>query len=683
VYFAATAVYLSPILGVLTSRVALFSGDSVLNAYLLAWNQHGLLTQPQRLFSGNFLYPSDHTLALSDTLLVPALLTLPLAPFQNPVLVYNVLFFASFFLSALLWFAVLRVWGLAPIAAVAGGWAFGFLPWRLGQVGHVQLLYTWWIPVAVGCAMAWVRSGGWWPALGLGLSVGAQFYTGVYNTWFLLLYLVVFVGVGLVGGRPVAADLWRRVGQAAAAAAVVAVIVAPALPAYLDMKRTLGRPNSLETIALRGAAIGDYLRPSSLSYLWGRIGLARPNGYSDVPWEHELFLGFGAMVLAVSAVGALWRARRATDGQGPRLEREVAMLAAAGVASLVISLGPVLHWGERATSIRLPYGFLYDLVPGFDSMRVPSRAALFVGLSVSGMAAVALHHWWTMPAGWRRLSGRVAAVGGIGALALEAWAHPLPYEANGDYQRHVRAEQAIAALGPGVVLVLPLEWKLNYLAPLTTWPHFYPLVNGVSGHMPPANRRILDTLSAPEWGADQAELLRVLDVRYLVVDHMNTGAPMPSDKALRRFLDTHGFSTERVWSHRDGISVLVIRSRAGAADLVPGAAPGAFEYSHTVDRGRGRLEVFLWVRRTAGPVLTAREGRQMSVQVDGYDREGRRMPDMDAAVRAVAARRLASGSGRGCSGGCAATASRGHCSCRGPRGAAVVRPGAPPHDRPE
>jgi hypothetical protein len=207
------------------------------------------------------------------------------------------------------------------------------------------------------------------------------------------------------------------------------------------------------------------------------------------------------------------------------------MLAGSGVTLFVISLGPVLHWQDRETSIRLPYGWLYDLVPGFDAMRVPTRAALFVGLSVSGLAAVALHQWWSMPGRRAHLVGRVITVLGIIVIALEAWTHPLPFEKNGDYWRHLEAQTVIRALPPGVVVVLPIERRLNYLVPLTTWPHFYPLVNGVSGHLPPINGRIFETLSASEWGGAQAALLRLLEVRYVVVDHTKEGAGILAEDA--------------------------------------------------------------------------------------------------------------------------------------------------------
>jgi hypothetical protein len=297
IYLIATVLYLRPMLASLTRRLVFFWADPTLVAYLIAWNQHSFMTYPRQILSPNFLYPTAHALGLSDTLLAPALLALPLAAFQNPLLVYNVLFFASSFLSALLWYVVLRGWGLVTLAAFAGGLAFGFLPWRLGQLGHAQLLYTWWIPIAVGSATSWIRSGGWRPLTCLGLSLGAQFYTSVYNSLFLVLYVSALVAAGLLALRPAPRVVVERVGQYAVGLALFAIILIPSLPAYLDMKREIGPAATIRSIARRGAAPADYARPHSLNYLWGRTGLAIPNSYSDVPWEHSLFFGFGTMSL--------------------------------------------------------------------------------------------------------------------------------------------------------------------------------------------------------------------------------------------------------------------------------------------------------------------------------------------------------------------------------------------------
>jgi hypothetical protein len=212
----------------------------------------------------------------------------------------------------------------------------------------------------------------------------------------------------------------------------------------------------------------------------------------------------------------------------------------------------------------------------------------------------------------------------------------LPVEANVDYVRHSKAQRMIAGMTPGTVLVLPLDEKLNYLAPLTTVHHFYPLLNGVSGHLPPSNGLIFQALRAQDWGRRQADLLRVLDVRYIVIDHRNPASTPDADVKLQRFLDDNAFVSDRLTSPVEGLSVVNIgRPEDGGVSAGPGL--GTFEYTHTTQRGPQGAEAFVRISRTAAPILTSREGREMEIEITAYDQQGdrlwatrmcRRLPDL-------------------------------------------------------
>src|SRR5205814_5354820 len=62
------------------------------------------------------------------------------------------------------------------------------------------------------------------------------------------------------------------------------------------------------------------------------------------------------------------------------------LFATVSLAGLVLSFGPSLNWDlytRPLTGIKLPYGWLYDHVPGWDSMRVPHRFALLLMLGLA------------------------------------------------------------------------------------------------------------------------------------------------------------------------------------------------------------------------------------------------------------------------------------------------------------
>src|SRR5688572_7257537 len=93
-----TAIVTYPQILQLTGGVRDF-GDPLLNAWALAWTPHALVTQPAALFDANIFHPERGTLALSETLIFPALLTAPLRlAGANAILLHNVTLLSGYVL---------------------------------------------------------------------------------------------------------------------------------------------------------------------------------------------------------------------------------------------------------------------------------------------------------------------------------------------------------------------------------------------------------------------------------------------------------------------------------------------------------------------------------------------------------------------------------------------------------
>ena len=179
------------------------------------------------------------------------------------------------------------------------------------------------------------------------------------------------------------------------------------------------------------------------------------------------------------------------------------------------SFGPWLELG-REFRIQPLYHQLYELVPGFDTLRVPGRFGVLVttGLAVlAGFGAAALARR-PAHAGWR-----ATTLGGLGLLAvLETWTVPLPLmtvPVSGPADRWLAARP-----GAEAVVVLPMyephTVHLESLRLLGSTAHWRPLVNGYGGVFPPgyaADVATLNTFPAPAAVAR----LRAIHVRYAVV----------------------------------------------------------------------------------------------------------------------------------------------------------------------
>ena len=122
-------------------------GDPLLNTYIIAWDTHALVNEPLYLFNANIFYPLPNTLAYSENLIGDALLALPIALISTqPVVAYNFTFGLSFGLASFgMYLFVLRLTRQRATAFVAGV-AFGFAPYRVASLAHIQLLTVEWLP---------------------------------------------------------------------------------------------------------------------------------------------------------------------------------------------------------------------------------------------------------------------------------------------------------------------------------------------------------------------------------------------------------------------------------------------------------------------------------------------------------------------------------------------------------
>ena len=146
-YLALTLALTWPLPLGLTHDVASDLGDPLLNTWILAWNATHL---GRGWWNANIFAPHPLALAYSEHLFAESLQALPVyALTRNPILAYNVVFLATFVLSAFGMYLFVRdLTGSSPAAFLAGA-AFGFAPYRFGTLPHVQILSSMWMPFAL------------------------------------------------------------------------------------------------------------------------------------------------------------------------------------------------------------------------------------------------------------------------------------------------------------------------------------------------------------------------------------------------------------------------------------------------------------------------------------------------------------------------------------------------------
>jgi glycosyltransferase involved in cell wall biosynthesis len=552
-FFALTVLFTYPLIVSPAKTIEWGGGDPLLNAYLLNWGQHALITQPTRLFNASFYFPSQNTLSLSDHLISVSWPLLPLALTGKPLLVYNASVFLAFCLSAFMFFLYLRRIGVGDAAAWLGGLLFGFFPWRYGQLGHAQLNYTWWIPCTLLAFESWLANRSRLSAAAIGAGFAAVFLASIYHGIFFGVFLCTYGSVRLLAERRALAARGFRVLalDAAAACATAGMLLAPSLIAYRRMALQLVNVNPLASLADRGADVLDYLNPSGLSLVWSSFSrLTHP--YSDIPWEMHAFPGALALLAFVIAPLALLRASEPETK--PLRARASLAIWLGGIALFAVSLGPTVHFANHIAPFPGLYSLLYRWLPGFSAMRVPVRASFYVGMAGAALAAIFAERL----ARGRGGKTRSVVMGGLIALALlDVFPRRLPYQPPEEYLRlRAAMQKSLADAGPGVDLVLPITDRLNYAAPLASVGPFRPILNGKSGYLLRRNGLIFDLFTDRPFTLSHVEGLRALGVSRILVDRrqMDTAEFGQLVDILGRYA-----SNVRLVSTVEDISVLSVR----------------------------------------------------------------------------------------------------------------------------
>ena len=505
------------------------NGDVMLNEWILAWVQHQLPRDPLHLFQGNIFYPAHDTLAYSEPLIVPALMSAPVRWLGgSPVLVHNLLVIAGFALTALAAFAVVKQWTGDTVAAFVAASAFAFNTHLLVRLAHVQALHAYGLPLALLATDRLLLYRRTRDALWLALWMTAMAYTSGH----FLIFATVMIAVALLS-RPAE---WIREPLAvlprfALAAALTTAAVLPLSLPYQRVAREQGLVRSLENVGEYSATLKGYLAAA------GRLHYSTwsaPLFQNDVD---AFFPGVTVLALSLAAVVLAWRDRTAGAGT---TRRRTTMLIAIGGVGMVLSLG-------THTPV---YGWLYAIFPPLSSIRAAAR---FGNLFLLALALLA-----GMGAALLRSSGVFGRHATAATIALIALVNVEAIRAPFHYSRFdgIPNLYSLLAREPGRVVLVEqpfyppqgifenAEYVLNSTA------HWRPLMNGYSGFMPQSYRDYAETFwFFPREHAIQA--MRRAGVTHVMVHPLRFRRDAPE---MKRMIDASPF-LERLAVGRNEITL--------------------------------------------------------------------------------------------------------------------------------
>jgi F5/8 type C domain len=342
VYAAITAVIGRDVLMHLGSSIANDPGDPLLTAAILKWNAtHVPLTDAWYQFP--IFYPTRDTLTFSEHLLGLSVIASPIYWLTGDVVMtYNLVLLLTYPLCAIAMYAlIVRLTGSAAGGFIAG-LAFGFAPYRVSQLPHIQMLATFWAPLALLGLHAYVQSGRRrWLVL-----YGATWVLQGASNLYALVMFSILIGLWTLW-FVVLSKRWHSLLMIAVASVVAIVPLAPVLYRYAAAHSHFGFVRDYWEIRTFSADIAGLLcAPPALTF-WGWVRVqCGPEG--------ELFPGVALVLLSIVGIaGIVVRSSRSEAVQNGRIvmiARRV-MLFIASVYAIVIAV--LLVWGP----------FMFELGP--------------------------------------------------------------------------------------------------------------------------------------------------------------------------------------------------------------------------------------------------------------------------------------------------------------------------------
>jgi hypothetical protein len=269
-------------------------GDPLFTSWVISWDVTHL---GRGWWSANIFAPHPLSLAFSEHFLPQALQALPIyAVTRNPILCYNLLFLSTFALSGQGMFLLGRELTGSAAAGFVAGLAFGFAPYRIANIPHLQVLSSAWMPFVLFGLHRHFATGRTLPLAGAALAWLTQNLSCGYYLLFFSPIVVLYTGWELTRR-----GLWtdaRTLTRVGLAIAVVIGATVPFLLPYLELRHLGFNPRSLAETRRFSADVYAYFTADPNLRVWGAIAQAWPKA------EGLLFPGLTIAILAAIGVGA-------------------------------------------------------------------------------------------------------------------------------------------------------------------------------------------------------------------------------------------------------------------------------------------------------------------------------------------------------------------------------------------
>jgi len=376
---ALTCAYTWPLLLNVRSLIPDDSNDPLLVTWMLWWSTKAVpLTAPW--WNAPAFYPATGVFAFSEHMLGLAPITVPvIAATGSPLAGYNTAFFLSYVASGLsayfLAFALCRRHSAAFVAATA----YAFAPYRLSHAAHLQLLSSYWMPVALAALHRYLATNHHRWAVLFAVAWLMQALSSGYYFFFLSVLVVLWLGWFAVGRMGL-----RQLAIVSGCWAIAAMLMLPVVLGYRRIHQQYGMKRSFVEMVNYSADVAGLLSAPRASLVWNHVHLVDK-------FESETFPGLTIPVLLAAGAVVAWRRRKhqRNGGRVPLRRSEILFYSAMAVLMWLFALGPAPTVSGRPVGMPGPYALLMHM-PGFDEVRVTARLWMLSVLCLAVAAALVI-----------------------------------------------------------------------------------------------------------------------------------------------------------------------------------------------------------------------------------------------------------------------------------------------------
>lgn len=292
-FLGLAAVYTWPLAAQLGSHIASDPYDPILNASILWWNAT-VLPFSASWWNQPFFHPAEGVAAFTENLTGIGVIATPtLWVTGNPLTAYNLSLFLTWPLSAFTAYLLVLYLTRRQDAGVIAGLAYGFSPYRMAELGHLQSLSSQWMPlVLLGLHGYLDERRRWW----LVLFGAAWLLQSLSNGYFMLLGGVL-IGLWLLyfGAR---AGAWRPSRAIVLAWAVASLPLVPVMLRYYTIHEHFGMRRTMNEALAFSAPAWAWFEVSQFIQFWRPF---LPEG------DDKLFPGLTVVAIVTAVCVVAWR----------------------------------------------------------------------------------------------------------------------------------------------------------------------------------------------------------------------------------------------------------------------------------------------------------------------------------------------------------------------------------------